>query len=56
MQQDTETMNPGDEVPPDAPGVGEDRCSACHGAGKVEGARCMVCGGTGNMLQGSGGG
>jgi RecJ-like exonuclease len=48
--------NPGDEGPPDAPGVGEDLCSACHGTGKVEGTRCAVCGGTGKVLQGIGGG
>jgi hypothetical protein len=61
MQQDNEPLNneplnPGDEGPPDAPGVGEDTCAACHGTGKVEGARCTVCGGTGKVLQGIGGG
>jgi hypothetical protein len=56
MQQDNETMNPGGEAPPDVPGVGEDLCGACHGTGKVEGTRCMVCGGTGKVLQGIGGG
>jgi RecJ-like exonuclease len=58
MQPDnpTESMNPGDEAPPNTPGAGEDICRACHGTGKVEGARCAVCGGTGKVLQGIGGG
>ncbi|MCG5074113.1 hypothetical protein [Paraburkholderia tagetis] len=52
----SEPLNPGDEGPPDAPGVGEDWCGACHGTGMVEGQRCSVCGGTGKVLQGIGGG
>jgi hypothetical protein len=56
MQQDNKSMNPGDEAPPDAPGVGADTCGACHGTGSVEGERCAVCGGTGKVLQGIGGG
>ncbi|HEX7933648.1 MAG TPA: hypothetical protein VF573_11330 [Paraburkholderia sp.] len=55
-QQDNKPLNPGDEAPPDAPGVGEDICRACHGAGTVEGIQCAVCGGTGKVLQGIGGG
>ncbi|WP_322102457.1 hypothetical protein [Paraburkholderia sp. J41] len=51
-----EPLNPGDEGPPDAPGVGEDTCGACHGTGLVEGQRCAVCGGTGKVMQGIGGG
>ncbi|KVR46602.1 hypothetical protein [Burkholderia multivorans] len=51
-----EPLNPGDEGPPDAPGVGEDLCGACHGTGMVEGRPCTVCGGTGKVLQGIGGG
>lgn len=53
--QDT-PLNPGDEGPPDAPGVGEDQCGVCRGTGMVEGHPCMVCGGTGKVLQGIGGG
>jgi RecJ-like exonuclease len=56
MQQDNETLNPGDKAPPDASDVGREICTACHGTGKVEGARCMLCGGTGKVLQGIGGG
>ena len=45
-------LNPSDEGPPDAPGVGEDACQACRGRGTVEGVRCAVCGGTGQALAG----
>ena len=51
-----EPMNPGDDAPPGAPGAGEDVCRACHGIGTVEGLRCTLCGGTGKVLQGIGGG
>lgn len=58
MRQDNERLTPGPnpglnsggEAPLDAPVVGDDRRGACHGTGKVEGARCMVCGGTGKAL------
>lgn len=56
MQPDETPLKPGDEGPPDAPGVGEDACRACHGTGSVEGHRCAVCNGTGKVLQGIGGG
>ena len=56
MQQTNEPENPGDEGPPDAPGVGESPCHACRGTGTVEGQPCTVCGGTGRILQGIGGG
>lgn len=56
MPADNTPLNPGDEGPPDAPGVGEDLCSACNGTGSVEGQRCTVCNGTGKVLQGVGGG
>ncbi|EIF34171.1 hypothetical protein BCh11DRAFT_01969 [Burkholderia sp. Ch1-1] len=56
MQHDNEPLNPGDEASADAPGVGEDVCRACHGTGTVEGVQCTLCGGTGKVLQGIGGG
>ncbi|MEA3116799.1 MAG: hypothetical protein QOI13_69 [Paraburkholderia sp.] len=56
MQEANESQNPGDEAPPDAPGVGEGVCQACHGTGKVEGQPCALCGGTGKVVQGIGGG
>ncbi|TDN70226.1 hypothetical protein B0G77_3686 [Paraburkholderia sp. BL10I2N1] len=49
-------LNPGDEEAAGAPGVGEDVCQACRGRGTVEGVRCIVCGGTGKVPQGIGGG
>ena len=49
-------LNPGDEGPAEAPGVGEDICGACRGTGLVEGQRCTVCGGTGKVMRGIGGG
>jgi hypothetical protein len=51
-----EPLNPGDEAPPDAPGVGEGPCHVCNGSGVVQGQPCTVCGGTGRILQGIGGG
>ena len=56
MQDTNEPQHPGDEGPPDAPGVGESPCHACRGTGIVEGQPCTVCGGTGRVLQGIGGG
>ncbi len=56
MQPDETPAKPGDEGPPDAPGVGEDVCRACRGTGIVEGERCSECNGTGKVLQGIGGG
>lgn len=55
MQND-QPQNPGDEAPPDVPGVGDSACGACHGTGSVEGQPCTICGGTGKVLQGIGGG
>ncbi|MCG1055866.1 hypothetical protein KQH49_13395 [Mycetohabitans sp. B5] len=56
MEQSDKPLSPGDEAAPDAPGVGEAICQACHGTGTVDGARCTVCSGTGKVLQGVGGG
>ena len=49
-------MNPGDEVPPDAPGAGENICRACGGSGRVDGGRCESCGGTGKVIEAVSGG
>jgi hypothetical protein len=38
---------PGDEAPPGAPGTGENVCRRCDGSGKVDGATCPECKGTG---------
>jgi DnaJ-class molecular chaperone len=47
--------NPGDEATPGTPGTGEDICPVCHGTGKVSGADCKNCGGTGKIVEGIGG-
>lgn len=48
--------NPGDEAPPGTPGTGEDLCPACHGSGRISGASCQECGGTGKVTRAIGGG
>ena len=47
--------NPGDEATPGTPGTGEDICPVCHGTGKVSGADCKNCGGSGKIVEGIGG-
>jgi hypothetical protein len=49
-------LNPGDEAEPGTPGSGEDLCPVCDGSGTKDGAKCEVCGGTGKVIQGIGGG
>jgi RecJ-like exonuclease len=49
-------LNPGDEAPPDTPSAAEDVCPACDGKGEVRGERCEICGGTGRIIEGVGGG
>ncbi len=49
-------LNPGDDAPPGTPGTGEDVCPACHGTGRIGGAPCQDCGGTGTVIEGVGGG
>lgn len=54
-QKDSRRMNPGDEAPPGTSGTGEDVCPACHGSGKLNGAPCGNCGGTGKITRAIGG-
>ena len=49
-------MHPGDELPADAPGAGENLCRACGGSGKVDGGECSVYGGTGRVIESVAGG
>lgn len=50
-------LNPGDEAPAGTVGSGEDICPHCHGSGKMEGGKeCAICGGTGTIVEGIGGG
>jgi DnaJ-class molecular chaperone len=46
----------GDEAEPGTPGSGENLCRACHGTGRLEGKDCPICGGTGKIVEGIGGG
>jgi hypothetical protein len=46
----------GDEAPPGTPGTGEDICRDCHGTGRIDGKTCPVCGGSGKIIEGIGGG
>ena len=46
----------GDEAEPGTPGSGENLCRACHGTGRLEGKECPICGGTGKIVEGIGGG
>jgi DnaJ-class molecular chaperone len=47
---------PGDAAEPGTPGTGENLCRQCKGSGVYEGERCPVCGGTGKVTEGIGGG
>ena len=51
-----EPMAPGDEVPPSAPGAGEDICPSCSGSGRVDDDTCPECGGSGRIVEAVGGG
>ena len=51
----TGDMAPGDEAPQDTPGAGENVCPACGGSGKVDGATCETCAGTGVVIEEGGG-
>jgi hypothetical protein len=48
-------MSPGDEAPAGTPGTGENICPRCAGSGRIDGARCPVCEGTGKVTVGIGG-
>ena len=50
-------LNPGDEAEPGTPGAGEDVCDACAGSGTLaDGKSCPMCGGSGRVMSGIGGG
>ena len=50
------TERPGDEVPPDSGSSGENVCPDCGGDGRVDGATCRTCRGTGRVEEAVGGG
>ena len=50
-------LNPGDVTEPGTPNAGEDLCPHCGGEGHHEdGSECSLCGGTGKVIEGVGGG
>jgi len=52
----TTPKNPGDQAAPDTPGTGEAVCDSCKGTGTLNGKQCPMCGGTGKVIEGIGGG
>lgn len=56
MTEPTQPLKPGDEAAPGTAGAGEDICERCSGSGKVDGAPCPECDGTGRVMRGIGGG
>ena len=48
-------LNPGDEAPPGTAGTGEDVCPDCNGKGRIDGAPCATCGGSGTVNRAVGG-
>jgi len=55
MAEDVRSMNPGDEAVPGTPGTGEDVCPQCQGTGRLAGASCHNCGGSGRIVKAIGG-
>src|SRR4051812_50160931 len=53
---DSAALNPGDEAAPGTTGTGEDVCPDCHGKGRIDGAPCATCGGSGTVIRAVGGG
>ena len=49
-------LDPGDEAGPGTAGTGENLCPHCRGSGEHGRAPCPVCGGTGKVTEGIGGG
>ena len=54
-QDPTAKMAPGDEAPQGTPGAGENVCPTCNGTGKVDGATCQTCAGSGVVIEEVGG-
>ena len=45
------TMSPGDEAPAGTPGMEEEVCKECQGAGELIGKPCIACNGTGVVFR-----
>ena len=56
MDDDANTMKPGDEAEPGTKGTGDDICPVCGGTGKKDGSECAECSGTGIITRAIGGG
>jgi hypothetical protein len=48
-------LAPGDEAPAGTPGTGENLCPDCAGSGLKDGAECVMCAGSGTVVEGIGG-
>jgi len=48
-------QRPGDQADSGTPGTGEALCPVCGGSGRVDGAECENCLGTGKVIEGIGG-
>ena len=55
QDRDKTKLNPGDQAAPGTPGTGENVCPVCRGSGRVEAQACETCGGTGKVIEGTGG-
>lgn len=54
---DSPDMSQGDEAPAGTRGTGPTVCQTCLGKGTIQGgSRCPTCDGTGEVIQGVGGG
>jgi RecJ-like exonuclease len=51
----TAPIAPGDQAVPGTPGTGENICPDCKGTGRLDGAPCPTCGGSGKIIEGIGG-
>jgi hypothetical protein len=47
-------LHPGDEAPAGTPGTGEGICRECGGSGRLAGALCPACDGSGKVIVGVG--
>jgi hypothetical protein len=47
-------LHPGDEAPAGTPGTGEGICRECGGSGRLAGAKCPACDGSGKVIVGVG--
>ena len=45
------SLNPGDEVAPGTEQSGENVCPRCHGSGRLHGAPCANCRGSGKVIE-----